>query len=370
MAINDDGFYNNETYTVSCSEAMKFGKIFSENIDDIAIGTDGECSAVFYALCAGILSQGKNIWNCGKCTFAQLKYAVNTARLSGGIYIECSFKNIRLIPVSLSGLQLNQDEEHIITSKMDDNILDETLSGKIINSETIIGMYSSDIEHRYKKIKNDKNIFVNSSNPILKDFFYKLTGRKNTEFCSDTSFNISSDGLRASAYSCDSGFVFYEKLILIACIDEFEKGHDIPLPWDFPLIADKIAEKYNQKIIRYNPDSSSSENNIAKILSLDFPFLNDGSELVIKIYEIMFNKNLNLKELSDTVPDFSTAIKYIKAFENNDKKIKDICLEREDGRIISKPSKSGKSFMLYAESYSTETAYEMCRFWLSENNIK
>ena len=39
LAINDDGIYDSEKYTVSCSDALDSGLAFSQNFRNIAVGT-------------------------------------------------------------------------------------------------------------------------------------------------------------------------------------------------------------------------------------------------------------------------------------------------------------------------------------------
>ena len=86
----------------------------------------------------------------------------------------------------------------------------------------------------------------------------------------------------------------------------------------------------------------------------------------------------SLKELLSLIPDFTTAVKYININNNPEETIKhiheksenDVCCSHDTGRIIAKKSKSGKSLILYAESYSSETADELCSSWLSDYGIR
>ncbi len=375
--INEDGIYNTDTFTVSCNEATILGKALADMHEDILIGSNQKDTSVYHAICAGILSRGKNIWNCGECTQIQLRYAIRTTGIKCGIYVDYSFGNVRIIPFSKHGFSLSLNQEITLTEKLSQPDIDihTELTGKIIDSSTLPKMYILEAGHIFKNIPENLSVQINSTNSILRSFFSPLYSQCKTDYHKDIVFNISSDGLKASAYSDTTGFVFYEKLILICCVDEFEKGNDVPLPYSFPLIADTLAVKYKRNIRRYDPFSDNPEDLSKKLLSLDFPFLNDAISLITKIFSIMKEKSASLYELTKTIPLFTTATKYVH-LRSNLKDITDnitknnVCCKNENGRIMAKKSKSGKSLILLAESYSTETADELCNNWLIESGIK
>lgn len=377
LSINDDGIYNFETFTVSCTEAVSFGTAFAKIYDNAVIGTDNECSSVFHALTAGILSEGKNVWDCGTCTQAQLRYAVIKAESDGGIFIENSGGNIKLIPFSGSGLPLTSSQENSLLEMLRAETSPGNQNGQIINSSALIKIHRSEVQHKFMRSPDHDCIRINSSNPLIKNILAEITENRKTDHFDKVTFSISSDGTRASAYSCESGFVFYEKLILICCINEFEKGNDLPLPHSFPAIADRLARIFGRKILRYSPNSDKDTDLSAKKISLEYPFLNDGLFLTAQITEIMHEKKCSISDLLSNIPEFTTAVKYInirndpeQTIENIKKKSQnDVCYDHDDGRITAKRSKSGKSLILYAESYSTESADEFCINWLIDNGI-
>lgn len=377
IAINEDGIYDTETYTVSCMDALQAGNAFAANYKDTAVGYDRNCEAVFHALSAGIISGSGNIWDLGECTPAQMRYAVRTSGVNGGLFISNCCGNIKLIPFSAFGHQLTRNEESLLSESLSSAHTPSVNSGKMINSSTLTEMYCSEVRHRFSSLKNAA-VRINSSNPVIRKIFSDFSGNFRNDYFSDVTFNISDDGFRASAYSCESGFVFYEKLVLLCCTDEFEKGNDIALPHSFPVIADKLASEYNQNIYRYDPYSENAADISRKEISLEFPFLYDAASLVYRITRMIITRNRTLKELLTSIPDFTTTVKYVNINSNPDETIhniqekskNDVCCSRDDGRIIARKSKSGKNLILYAESYSSETADELCANWLSDCGIR
>lgn len=379
LQINDDGIYNNETFSISCSEALTLGIALANIYDDILIGYEKSNLAVYHALCSGILSCGKNIWNCGECTQSQLRFCMQTTKINSGIYIDSSFRNIKIIPFSRFGFTLSTNEETILSESMDTakkyTISEQT--GTVTDAKTLCNMYCSQYRMIQKNLPADMSVRVNSTNPIIKKFFTSLLHEYKNNFSDEIVFNISSDGTRVSAYCDECGFIFHEKLLLICCEYEFEKGNDVPLPHSFPIIADKIAGNNNRYTYRYDPYSENPDDLSKKMISLEFPFLNDGIALIGKLFEIMKKKSKTISELTKEIPNFSTTMKYVELRKDPEATIKqvtssknNVCFNDENGRIIARKSRNGKSLILMAESYNTESAEEFCNNWLLKSDLR
>ncbi len=379
LMINDDGIYNSDTFSLSCSEALLLGTALGNIHDDILVGCNQKDMPVYHALTAGILSKGKNVWNCGECTQSQIRFALQTTKINCGIYIDHSFKNIKVIPFSKFGFTLSFNEENELLENMktasDDDISEP--KGKITDSSTLCDMYLSECRHIFKNLPQNTSVQINSGSRIIKNFFAPMFSECKPDFYKDIVFNVSSDGMKVSAYCDSSGFIFYEKLLLICCKNEFEKGNDIPLPHSFPMLADMIATDKNRYTYRFDPYSDSFEDTSRKSVTLDYPFLSDGISLIGKIFEIMNEKSKTLSELANELPHFTTTMKYINIKKDPDETIKkitdssenNVCYTDNNGRILAKKSKSGKSLIFLAESYSSESAEEFCNNWLLKSNI-
>lgn len=377
LSVNDDGIYDTETYTVSCEEALFAGKVTAALKNNIVIGYDEGCSAHLSAIVSGILSAGKKIWDIGTCVQSQLRSAVRKTDADCGIFIENSCGNIKLIMYSPAGHPMTRNEELCLSDHLETFIPGhESCTGELIHSEALVQMYCSEMKRLFT-FSGKPDIRINSSGRVIRKLAESMIDNPRTDNTGTVTFSISGSGLKASAYSLETGYVFWEKLVLICCINEFEKGNDIALPYGFPVIADRLAVIYNRNIYRYDPYSDNLGDISKKELSLEFMFLYDGLVLVNRITRIMQARCCSLASLLKDIPDFTTAVKYMyiqndpegtihSIRENSDN---DVCCKRDSGRIIAKKSRSGKSLILYAESYSSETADELCSSWIRELNL-
>ncbi len=377
LSVFEDGFYNSEDFSVSCSEAVCFGNCFAKSGNNIAVGMSENTEPVFYAIVSGLLSTGKNVWNCGMCTKAELRHAIELSDADYGVYLDYSCGNIKITATTEYGFPISRDEEDKIIRAMQSENRKKCCFGKISDMTSLHEIYKSGIKRKFTSDDNYKDIQMHSSSPEIQRLFNEISGVKDSDFSTDVSFHISDDGTGASAYSCESGFVFRDKLILICCIDEFQNGNDVFLPESFPAVAEIAACRFGKTLHRFDPLSEDVRNMEMKKHSLRQTFLYDGIALTRRIIEIMNWRHKTLAELNNEIPHFTTTIRYVslneltqtaadkirKNSENN------ICLTNDSGRITVKKTKSGKSLMFYAESYSTESADEFCSNFFRSNGI-
>ncbi|MBQ9982122.1 MAG: hypothetical protein IJP18_06110, partial [Oscillospiraceae bacterium] len=88
-------------------------------------------------------------------------------------------------------------------------------------------------------------------------------------------------------------------------------------------------------------------------------------------------KSKTISELTKEIPNFSTTMKYVELRKDPEATIKqvtssknNVCFNDENGRIIARKSRNGKSLILMAESYNTESAEEFCNNWLLKSDIR
>ncbi len=377
LSVFDDGFYNNENFSVSCSEAMDFGNFFAKSGSNVAVGMSENTEPIFHALVSGLLSTGKNVWNCGKCTKAELQHAMKLSSADDGIYLDYSCGNIKIIAMSKHGFPITKADEEKMLSDIASHQEYRSEYGKLTDLSALSEIYKSGIKRLFKSTDKHKDIQIHSSSPEIQSMFNDISGIKESDFSTEISFHMSDDGTGASAYSCESGFVFRDRLILICCLDEFEKGNDVFLPESFPAVAEMAARRAGVTIHRFDPLASDDKNIKLRKNSLRHTFLYDGASLIQRIISIMNSKHKNLAELNNELPHFTTTVRYVSLNDITEKavnKIKNssennICLTNDNGRITVKKSKSGKSLMFFAESYSTESADEFCSNFFRSNGI-
>lgn len=92
---------------------------------------------------------------------------------------------------------------------------------------------------------------------------------------------------------------------------------------------------------------------------------------MIAILGIMKRKNRSLSGLVKEIPEYTSAERFVPAYSSASRIMRKFCSGEKgtirndsDCRILIKPRGSG--FMLYAESFKSETASEMCGFYERE----
>jgi hypothetical protein len=124
-------------------------------------------------------------------------------------------------------------------------------------------------------------------------------------------FHISADGKKISAYSEDTGYVFYEKLVLLCCQKSFQEGLDVSLPYSFPSVADKLAQRYGSTVYRYCSCSVDDSDSEARKLAAEAPFVTDSIVLMLTVLNVLNTNCCSLKQAVDEIPTFATVNKFI-----------------------------------------------------------
>jgi hypothetical protein len=260
------------------------------------------------------------------------------------------------------GLPLNSKCESAINQALRDRTVPELLAseGTITDSSGFKNIYKQHIEGL---IPDKCPYSISVSKNGQKMHFPSTNGE-------ELIIQLSSDGTKASLYSDKSGFVSYETLVFICCLDMFENGKDVGLPFEFPFSADNFAAKHGCKVYRYFSLSDGYSDQMGRQLAKEQNFTLDGLFLALKTIKIAVNKGMSIKETANLIPEFYTTKKFIEL--DNDKVNRILnhwegnttpggtTFSKRENRIVIQPSASGKGLWLQIESHSMEAAAEIC----------
>ena len=165
--------------------------------------------------------------------------------------------------------------------------------------------------------------------------------------------------------------MFYEKLVAICCQNLFEHGQDVALPYSFSQTIDEIAKQYGRKVYRFYDCPDNSSDSGARKLASKLKFPHDGIILALDIIKILTDRNVEFKDAVESLPQTFSSSRSISCKNQNLDFIKDfsdscdfehegVWVKGETGEVFIRPSRTGKSIFLYAESFSSETASELC----------
>ena len=341
--------------------------------------------ALAYAIASGIMSSGGDVWMFGETTEPELAFCVKTCELSSGCYVD-ALVTAKLKFVSADGLPLTRLEEKIIEAGINRNEYRRvgfTHFGIMKNCPEINELYKTFLVKLSPKKLNGIRAIVNTSSKKLDGLCEEILKDINDKNGNPIVFHISSDGRKISAYTDETGYVFHEKLMLLCCQREFQKGEDVSLPYDFPTVADKLADRYGSVVVRYS-GCASSHNDLAEMKAREIaskkPFVYDSVALMLIILESLSSSNLTLKQAIEELPDFATSNRFVALSTNSHDKrdsievLRNICADRQAvndgiiindnrGRVLIRPVKTGKGVMMHVESYAVEAAGELCDFY-------
>ncbi|MGN0622245.1 MAG: hypothetical protein ACI4I9_10290 [Porcipelethomonas sp.] len=348
---------NHEIIFRSLPEVLSYGEALAGASNRIAVGRCTENSAAESALCAGIIKGGADVILMGRC----IKPAVFLASRISDCGLCICIKDSGIVKIETeekSGMPLTDKVRDLIQNASEKKNIPE---GKITDASILRKIYFDNLKKLIPE-KSPYKISVSSSCGFRETF--------GPDKGDEIVIQLSSDGTKASLYSEKSGFISYSGLVLICCLDLFEKGCDAALPYDFSFAADRIAAEKGRKVLRYFSYGSGTDDSEARKLAAGQRFTTDGLFLALNAVKILTEKNISLSEAADFIPKAHSLKKYvsvdcscIESFlsSKKGKRTPDgTAFSEKNGRVLMRPSESGKGLWLSVESYSAETASEIC----------
>lgn len=380
ITIDENGINGETNAVITPHTALSAGMSFGGRNRKIVIGYSGDTSAytMAQAVLCGLASTGTDVYNMGECLICENDFAVKTLNADGGMYI-LSDSITKIIPCLKNAMPLNSKYENMIENSINHHDfchVSYNEFGKAENAE----IYKSIYLNKLKNIIPDElgfEVSVNTSNPRIAEISRKIFSGVSMKKDNLTSviFHLSSDSRKISAYSEISGFIFHEKLIMLCCQDLLSKGNDLKIPYGITCKIEEIALEYGRTVFRYseNDDSISEQSDM-----LPPDFINDGFMLMANVLKIISERGISLSDAVSQLPSYANSSKFISIDCPPADIIKKLCgnsylpadgtvINSKKGRVSIKPSRSGKSMMIYAESSKYEFAKELCDF--VEKNI-
>ncbi|MBQ7756130.1 MAG: hypothetical protein IJ401_02375, partial [Oscillospiraceae bacterium] len=115
-----------------------------------------------------------------------------------------------------------------------------------------------------------------------------------------------------SAYSEKTGYIFREKLTLIAVKFHLASGKNIALPETFPDACEEVSKGMSGEVFRYGVNGNKQEKIPRKIAGeSENLFVSDPLFLCAKIVSIMQQNKMSLKKLSQDLPEFYTTKRFV-----------------------------------------------------------
>lgn len=335
---------------------------------------DGKTSkALALAFMSGALASGCDVWNMGNCIEPELVYVMQSGNIKSGCYIEAG-KNTNLKVIAENGLMPTRKQERKIEGGLNRGEFlkaDFGSFGVLRDTDSMKELYVRSLEgilpNKFSGICPEFKTGCERVSEILTEIIPKRIDTNGQKII----FHISGDGKKSSAYTEETGYVFYEKMIVLAGKIYFEQGKDISLPYNFPLVADDLAQRYGQSVLRYYNCSFDNSDSQARKLAGECDFVRDGIKLSLIVLKYLSENGITLKEATSDIPDFYSTSRYVSVDNSPLKILKRFCTENaglgegvavneNNSRVIIRPSKTGRGVQMFVESFKSETASELC----------
>lgn len=378
FSFNEEGSERLISPVQAVSVGCALGSVLDTNSSVLVCCESEDCMSYSKALMSGIMSAGVSVWDLGisheraaDFTSNMLKadvYAVVSANPSPKLILRCS-----------GGLRIKRDMEYAIERRLKTKVfrqLDISAFGKYTNSESMVNMYTAHLKSMLPDKLSGINVAVKTSNESVAEEFDRLITPINDINGEEIIFHFLDNAGRVTAYSEKTGYVLYERLVLLCAKIHLERNEDVAVPFTFPCAFDEMASDYSANLYRYFSSSSSSADNYARKLasSENNRFVHDGMYLIADILKFLTEKKLSLSSAMSGIPEFYSSERFV-ALSDDDEitrnffgKIKvgakhsddGIVISKNDARAIIKPMRRGKGLMLYVDAHKAEIASAIC----------
>lgn len=378
LKISDDGICGETGSFISSQSAALVGNAVASLGEKIGIAfrnnPASECLAL--ALASGVAAAGGEAWLFGATSEPALCFCTEKSGLSGCCYIDSGVTTkIRIF--SGDGLPLSAVEERLIENSLNRGAY-RTASfnrfGRIKDVSAMAMLYENELEKTAPEKLTKIRAVLNTSGKAVSDICEKILGKINKKDGAPVVFHINSNGRGVSAYTEETGYVFEEKLVLVCCKNLFEQGSDVSLPVDFPTAAERLAEQYGRRVLRYSLCPSDDSDFSARRLAAETPFVRDGAALIFTVLAVLESRGIALKEAVAELPESAVCTRFVPIGKHPLKLMKNVTAEKkvsgdgitisdEKGQLFIRPVKTEKGILMQAESFSIEAASELCDFY-------
>lgn len=355
---------------------MAIGSSLNKN-DIVVVGYSDDYTAKILSdsLISGILSTGLKVFRMGKCSCQQIMFILT--RLSGkiGCFVTADYTE-RVKLMNKGCLPLKHDVEKAIENAYNNNSFRSLCIGEYGKSYDISDakiLYEIFLEKLLPAKFNYINAEIRCTSKETAQTADSIINPKNDINGEHVVFHISADGSSCSVYSDKTGYVFHERLIMLALSICFEKQIPVSLPFSFPIKADEIAEKYGGKIYRYyNCSDDDSDVKARKVaVRTDNMFVRDGLMLICIICAYLSEKKIGFSEAIKEIPAVATVQRFVSIKEDPLVLLdtfavsqaglnEGIVYMKENARALIRPQKNAKGLMIFAESFKSEQASSIC----------
>lgn len=345
------------------SQLLQIGANFSQTASQLAVGYAPEsdyAKAAAMTICGGIASAGGTAILVPECTAVELGAAASAGDC--GTLLYAGESGIRCFARNLLPLTAAQEDAACVDAPEQK----PAEYGSILDGKSLRLLYPARIQsHMPEKINCLPEISTASTR--LYDFTSRMfRGTSGMQI----TFQISADGRRVSVYTERTGWIFYEKLLMLVTMQHLRNGEDCALPYWMPQTAERMAGSCGQRILRYASRSDGSDQD-ARQLAAEQGYTLDAVILCADFLRYLAEEEPDLQRWIAELPPYYTLRRILRtereltaaarcgSFMQTIQTPEGLRAKDARGTALLRPSRSGKSLMMLVEAASMETANEL-----------
>lgn len=368
--------------TLSAERAIKIGRAAALASDEdqvyIMHGPGSEETLLANEVASGVMLAGKNARMLGEGNEAMAVFAATAFHTPLLMHLSGSDGQFKALLLDGYGLPLSNIQRRR-TEQIFDSPFPETKVGKTERVDGLRELYLHALISSGKALAGETvYIAANRAGDILADALTTLSASVRRGECDENEtlcWHIGDDG-KSVRLKRGNSYVDFEHLLAVILLEEAKKGtRSFALPYLAPRIYENILSPYHAVVYRYLSVAGEHENE-ARALSSTQRYLQDGSAATIALLGYFTEKDgfhsEKLLDAIDALPAFRTVEETFRPTSGDEKKAallarlslaggkgrEGIAFSTESGFVSVTPRKNG--FRIIAQSYSTETAKELC----------
>ena len=327
-----------------------------------AVGCAGDPDSrrLLHMLCAGILWAGGDCLRLEDCALPQLQAASCMGDCELLLYADAGGKDC-LILSGRGGLPLTRQQEQQISTALRmpaQGSFRKRAGGMVTEGSGFARLYARQIQ-RQGHAACGRRVEISAGGSGLARLADVLSGGEGTPLV----LQFSDGGRRLTLYGEDTGFVHYEQLLLLCCMQRGRRGEDAALPDWFPAAGDRLMASCGRQLLRYGREGDTA----ARALALEQGFSLDGLRLAAELLSLLADTGETLPDLLAQLPVLYTTRRLVETGDGARQLLQRVCgdprggilQETDQGAVRVLPEGRG-SLLVYAASGDMETARELC----------
>lgn len=403
-----------------------FGATFKKG-SKVGISHDGKTSSqmLFYSMTAGLLSAGIEVYSFERMILPMTRNAVKFYRLNGGIHIASFIEGNGSLQVDFLdslGANISKSLERSIENifiREDFSRCDAEDIKKVISISNFNSFYIRNILNNVKSKSINLKVLINCESEFIQDIVKTiiaelgckvectklnvLGSKKNLNYGTYEEISYLSNYVRVSG--CDLGVYIDNNCERLHLIDDKGKviNHDLFLaittlilfkkykgstaviPISASNVMEKIAQKYNGKILRTKTSVQDIMKNLIsnssqEVIEEQFAYYFDAISSLVNILDFLETNKLKLSDLVDTIPEFHMNRKVVDCSwdmkgkvirsisEEKDARAKEMVegvkIHKDNGWVLILPDAEEPVCSVIGEAVNEEFAEELTDFYV------